>query len=200
MYYIDIYVTKPRHWMKKYNLSSIDGRYGIYYRITTDNESVRKKIIRKLRFHNTKYRTYDSNYTRSSDYRKKFMSVYSPPYKCAYCGKYLTAEKMQVDHVIPVDKAKSSKRARNILKRKGITNVNDIKNLVPSCSKCNENKGTQMGWWVVKGYFWNKVPIYAIEKIIKVLLCIFIIWILYYGYHHNQIINNIINDIISLLS
>lgn len=200
MYYIDIYVVKPRHWMKRYDLSSIEGKYGVYYRIKTDNEAVRKKITRKLRFHNIKHRVYDSNYTRSSSYRKKFIEAYPPPYRCAYCGRFLTLNKMQVDHVIPVNKAKSSPKARRILKKKGIQNVNDLKNLVPSCSRCNEKKGTKMGWWVVKGYFWNKFPIYMIDWFVKLLLFVLVIWIIYYAYHNNPLVHDVINYIISLIN
>ena len=33
----------------------------------------------------------------------------------------------------------------------GISDINDVKNLVPSCEKCNSKKGSKMGLWLIRG-------------------------------------------------
>lgn len=37
------------------------------------------------------------------------------------------------------------------MKIKGIHNINDVKNLISSCSKCNSRKSDKMGLWIIKG-------------------------------------------------
>lgn len=50
--------------------------------------------------------------------------------KCAYCGKVIELKDMQVDHIIP-------QRLLNSIDRQHIEN---IKNLNPSCRRCNHYK------------------------------------------------------------
>jgi 5-methylcytosine-specific restriction endonuclease McrA len=51
--------------------------------------------------------------------------------RCAYCGKTIKLKDMQVDHIVPV-------RAHPYYKQ--AVDINDIKNLNPSCRRCNHYK------------------------------------------------------------
>ena len=53
---------------------------------------------------------------------------------CAYCGKKLEYKDMQVDHFIPQRRAK---RGRNKL---SVEEIEDPRNLYPSCRRCNLHK------------------------------------------------------------
>ena len=55
--------------------------------------------------------------------------------KCAYCGKDITYKELQVDHIIP-------KRRFGYGVRKNLPDysVDDIRNLNPSCRRCNHYK------------------------------------------------------------
>lgn len=104
-------------------------------------------------------------YRRSSNYRQEFFIAHpgvgkSEHYFCSYCGCLLCKEKITVDHLISVNAAQKSRFAEWILHRLGIKNVNDAKNLVPSCRRCNQQKGTKSGVWLIRGligrhaWFW----------------------------------------------
>lgn len=106
-------------------------------------------------------------YTRSADYRKEYFKQAVPAveakYRCAYCGKKLVYRDVTVDHIIPVNKMSYNKSARIIASRLGIENVNDPKNLVSACRKCNSKKGTKMGAWLWKGFFGKSEALWKIR-------------------------------------
>lgn len=92
---------------------------------------------------------------RSTTYRKTFFKNTHPAianrYFCTYCGRLLKKKDVTVDHLYPINVAQKSRRLRRKLKRKGITDINDIQNLVPACKKCNSRKGKRMGIWILRG-------------------------------------------------
>lgn len=98
----------------------------------------------------------DRSYARSRDYRKKFIEDNPGPWRCRYCRKLLKeASDMTVDHVIPVAafNGKSWLRGwyyRRKLAKQEIDNVNDPRNLVPACKRCNSRKGQKTGLWVLR--------------------------------------------------
>ncbi|MCD8109513.1 MAG: HNH endonuclease [Clostridiales bacterium] len=97
----------------------------------------------------------DNNFSRSDSYRKDFFAHYRPFYKnryfCIYCGKLLPKEKIQIDHIVPVHAAETSRAARRLIRSKGWDGVNDYRNLGASCRECNLKKGAHMGAWVFRG-------------------------------------------------
>lgn len=106
-----------------------------------------------------------NKYQRSTDYRRRFLKYNKGVFGggnffCSYCGRLLTPRRMTVDHLIPVNKVKKRGLARTIMKIKGIDNINDVENLVPSCSACNGHKSDKMGVWILRGnigrhpWFW----------------------------------------------
>jgi hypothetical protein len=73
---------------------------------------------------------------------------------------------MQVDHIISVDMAKKNWLARRLLPKEG---VNSIKNLVPSCQRCNRRKSNYGGLWLIRGYYWRIcLPIFIILRIVLI--------------------------------
>jgi 5-methylcytosine-specific restriction endonuclease McrA len=126
-----------------------------------------------LQMHGYKYRAYDKRYERASNYRKIYFENNKGPYRCSYCGKHLRADKLEVDHLIPVAKAKSESGVRMLLQICGVRNVNDAKNLVSACHKCNNKKSDKMGLWVVRGVIGRHKSVWAIRDIAVFILVAF---------------------------
>lgn len=151
--------------------------------------------------HKYKYKKYDKCWNRSSNYRSEFFKHYHGPYRCAYCGKKLTRSTLEVDHFIPVAKAKSSVKARMLLWINAIYNVNNYRNLVPACHKCNAAKSDNMGRWIIIGsfgryyYFW---PIlYCLLAVFSVALLYWVTYILGFSDVIIQALRNFIGDTMS---
>lgn len=58
-------------------------------------------------------------------------------FRCAYCGEFITYSEMEIDHIIPKSKFKEIKKKEKINYA-----VNSYSNLNPSCSTCNNAKGS----------------------------------------------------------
>ncbi|MGF7010560.1 5-methylcytosine-specific restriction endonuclease McrA [Lachnospiraceae bacterium PF1-22] len=145
--YIDKYLIK-RGLLD--NKRPVPKRNSVTYTITASGKEI-KKLTGFLILLLVSFTCYESIYERSSNYRNEFFKHTTPPYRCRYCNKVLSEQEVTVDHLIPVKQAKVSSRARKQLKAKGCDSVNDIKNLVPSCARCNSKKGQKMGLWVIRG-------------------------------------------------
>ena len=177
-YIVDIFTNKKRWWMRKYDCKEVNGKFGTYYRVVTDHKTA-KKICRKAAFRKIKSRCYSKQWERSNTYRKKFFDNYEAPYRCRYCNKRLNKDKTTVDHIIPVHQSKTNNFARNILAVQGITDVNDIRNLAPSCFKCNKRKDDHMGIWVIKGYLGKYKWFWFVRRIIQIIMALLIIYAIY---------------------
>lgn len=117
-----------------------------------------------------------AKYTRSSDYRKQFFihnkPVKSSKYRCAYCGRLVSKDKVTIDHIIPVKKMSDSKKIRRYAKTFGVFETNDLKNLCSACKRCNQRKSAKMGSWVIRGFLGKSELLWKIRKITRfVLLC-----------------------------
>ncbi len=102
-------------------------------------------------------------------------------YRCVYCGRFVPQCDIEVDHLYPVSKVASSEKLQNILKKKHCRDVNDYRNLVPACRKCNRKKGAKMGLWIFRGKLGRHEGYWGFRKFIKwffILLLIFIIFII----------------------
>lgn len=143
----------------------------------------------------------DAKFTRSTSYRKDFFSTYpacNGKYRCVYCGRWISAKKITVDHLIPVHAARKPGIQKK-LKRMGCNGVNDVKNLVPACASCNSRKSAKMGIWLIKGrlgkksWFWPWLKAMRLVFILSfILICISI--------YKNRIFpefNDFISDILS---
>lgn len=167
-YCVDVFTEDKASWMTNYHPVSSSSRFGTYYTLR-GNADDKKHIIRECAKRNIKSRAYESRWARNADYRKEFFKQMPPPYYCRYCGKRIFPSSMQVDHIVPVAAVKKSVYARWLLKRQGITNVNDIRNLAPSCRKCNRRKGSSMGIWLLRARLGRHPKWFAVRRIIRII-------------------------------
>lgn len=131
------------------------------------------------------YTYYNKKYARSSDYRTNFLHENEGPFRCRYCNKKLKgtrkSNKLEVDHLIPVDAAKKSQKAQRMLKKNGCSSVNDIKNLVPACKRCNRKKSNQMGLWYYRGLLGKYKIYWVFIYTIRIMFAALVIAALIYG-------------------
>ena len=178
-YIFDIYTKHKRLWMDEFNFREKKFKNGIYYTAKVFDDD-RKKILKKLKWSGLKYRCIEEQWERSSDYRRKFFKEYgNGPYRCRYCNKKLTQDKVRIDHVIPVHAAKDSPRARRMLQSQGIENVNDVRNLVASCRHCNLMKGDKMGIWIIRANLGKYNLYWTVKPIIKLSIGCLFVWYFY---------------------
>lgn len=179
IYIFDVYTKHKRLWMDEFNFHEKKCKNGIYYTTKVFDDD-RSKILKKLKWSGLKYRCIEEQWERSSDYRRKFFKEYGDdPYRCRYCNKKLTQDKVVVDHVIPVHSVKDSPRARRMLKSQGIENVNDVRNLVASCKHCNLLKGDKMGVWLIRAKLGRYSAYWVIKPIVQIAVVIGFIYYLY---------------------
>ncbi len=131
------------------------------------DEKEDKRLIRKYKRYclrkNMEWLLVDKRYMRGSGYREKYLT-HDPGmngvYFCIYCARPLKREKVTIDHIIPVDRAKRSRIARFILRMRGIEDVNDIRNLGVACKKCNRKKSNKLSlFWMTRAFF-GKIPFF----------------------------------------
>lgn len=168
---IDVFTKRHAWWMYKYGFKCVNGKNGEYYTTKVESDEA-KRIERICRRKRLKYRQYEERWSRSSNYRANFFKAYEPPYRCRYCRKHLKKTDVFVDHIIPVGQSKTNINARMLLYLQNINNVNDVKNLAPSCEKCNKLKGDKMGFWVIRGIL-GKYTFYWILRYFFILVFIF---------------------------
>ena len=112
--------------------------------------------------------------TRGNGYRRKFFDTYPPFiggfYICAYCGRPVWKDHLTIDHLYPVGKIKRSAVLQKRLMKMGYESVNDVRNLVPSCSRCNNRKAAKMGIWIIKGNLGRHPWVWVIRHIIRISL------------------------------
>lgn len=61
----------------------------------------------------------------------------------------------------------------------GIRDVNDPRNLVPSCAKCNSHKSAKMGLWIARGKIGQLTWLWMIRKISRLMIVVIALYILY---------------------
>ncbi len=125
------------------------------------------------------------NTERSTTYRYAFFKNNKPyikdRYFCSYCGRLCRKKDITIDHLYPINKAKYSRRLRRKLQRKGFKDINDVKNLVPACSKCNQYKSAKYGWlWIVKGEIGKIQWLWIPRHIIRTLMMIGVLVLVYH--------------------
>jgi 5-methylcytosine-specific restriction endonuclease McrA len=178
--------------VERHGFTEKENQYGSYFVIEVPAmDSWQIKTVLKTRRY--KYRCFDQRYERSNKYRKTFFDENDGPHRCAYCGRRLRrADDIEVDHLIPVSRAKSSFTVRTWLQICGILDVNDPKNLVASCRKCNRKKSDKMGLWVVRGAIGRFKLIWTIRDIIVILLVALVIAIICQHFPVVDFVHNIV--------
>lgn len=187
MYIFELRSPKKRKMKAKYlerrgfyNPKQVNtGRYSFHFEIEVEDEDL-KKTIRRCKRRRLTYFYYDKQFARAANYRKRFFDAYEPPYRCRYCNKWLKESTVTVDHLIPVDAAKKSPKVQKLIINSGLNGVNDIKNLVPSCPKCNRRKGNKMGLWYVRGRLGSSKTYWRIRRLIKTAFLAAVIYLFCY--------------------
>ena len=172
IYIVELHVPsgrKFRRWRFRDFSETSSGTYQAEY-----GKRKAAKRLRKAEKYGYRARMYRKRYGRSGTYRYRFMKAYPPEhgkYRCVYCGKKIRPDKMTVDHVIPVDAAKSSKKAQRLIDRRYENGVNDLDNLVPCCYKCNQKKGSTYSWrWRIRARYGQKAGYWRFVHFVRLLL------------------------------
>ena len=159
------YSPKPSpHWYKEANEEEI--------------EEIRQWAFkRRLAFIYSKNERNDRYRERFFKYNKGFSK--KELYLCSYCGKVLGKDKVSVDHLISINKAQTSWFYVKLMKKLGYKSINDKKNLVPACKRCNSRKGPKAGLWALKGFIGRYTIYWLIIRIVEIILLIKLItWVL----------------------
>lgn len=166
---LEIRTHKIINFWEKYEIRKLGfsllykGKRSTRWELKTEEEN--KEFIRKCEkfCHKKNYEFIlaEDRYSRSSTYRKNYLEAHSGwhgLYICMYCSKVVPVNKLSIDHIIPVDKAMRCRSAKFLLFINGIENVNDLKNLGPSCRKCNQKKSNKMNaYWILRARI-GKIP------------------------------------------
>lgn len=191
---MDIKVSRRGHrslWNYRKKLErfglSYDGREKEYAgRFDEDSRSgaaMIRKIERYCHWHGLVI-NYGKFGDRSTDYRKEFFRHNPPVFKmfgkryyfCSYCGIPVSSREMQVDHLYPVAKVKSSRALQDKLRRSGLSSVNDHRNLVPACPACNCRKSSHMGFWIPAGVIGRHQKIWPVRWAVRIAVMIAIVY------------------------
>lgn len=109
-------------------------------------------VLRSYGIRGLRLFTDEPEYRRDPGVHHRFVTAHAgQKLRCVYCGRRLYPgnrgrDQLTVDHVIPVDAVNGSFRCakyRERMRRAGIQTINDPRNLVPACPRCNRRKGTR---------------------------------------------------------
>lgn len=184
------FFLKRRLLKMKFSLRKSHGMQYFQRHIEDHNKTEIKKMVKFCKHRLLRYSLYDDSMERSSTYRYRFFrerrGIFgSHIYLCAYCGRIMRVPETRVDHIIPVQKAGNSKFYRKMLTIRGIQNVNDVRNLAPSCNSCNSRKGAHGGIWIVRGILgktWQRV---LIREVVMLVLGGFLLYYFYWFLKEN---------------
>lgn len=122
-----------------------------------------------------KVRFYPKSMKRSHAYREQYFAAHQPDilgrYFCTYCGKLIKPKDVQVDHMVSIALVQ-----KNHWMQKYVSDINDSKNLVAACRRCNSKKGSKGGLWILRGIigqyriFWSMVYAGIIMSAILIIL------------------------------
>ena len=168
-YCIDLFTDRPVRWMADYPFREVEGAYGTYYTATVGGKEKGEILLKASRSH-IRFRCCDRRWARADNCREKFLRSVPGPYRCRYCGRKISRGQMVVDHIVPVAKAKKGGIARYLLAMRGITDVNDIRNLAPACRTCNRRKSDRLGLWYLRGVYGHPEAYRAFQGIVFVVL------------------------------
>ncbi len=180
---IELKISSGKNSVKKYNdkLRKAGFKFssGRYLKLVPQTTDLKKYSVwckkRGLSFSWNK-----KKYTRNTSYRSKYFRnnygiLHSSIFLCAYCGKPIRKKKVVVDHLVSIKSCQENRIAKLYIKLFCNDDVNDIKNLVPSCKKCNLKKGTDTGLWWLLGklgkhrVFWYFILLTSLFSIILIM-------------------------------
>lgn len=165
--------------------------YFFWYRHIDDDKTDKIKNIKHFcRCRLLRCMIIDDSMERSNNYRSVFLKRYkglfcTGVYFCAYCNSPIRRSKMTVDHIVSVYNARTNPSYRHLLERLNIQNVNDIRNLAPSCFKCNRRKSSDGGLWIIRGYFGKSMVRVLLLEAVELIAGAAVLRYLYFFLHEN---------------
>lgn len=87
---------------------------------------------------------------RSIENYENYPGIFGKFYMCPYCGRIMTRNSMQVDHIISINLANEHRAYRILVPN---DDINNIRNLTASCPECNNRKSDSGGGWIFLGRF-----------------------------------------------
>lgn len=54
--------------------------------------------------------------------------------------------------------------------------INDLRNLVAACSRCNSKKSAKMGIWIIRGKIGRHQHLWIFRHIVRIAVISFLIW------------------------
>lgn len=182
---INVYVKTPDQIRKSRRFLR---KNGIYWdsRLTCFSGVVNPRRFRRVsefcKTNGLRYKIINDFSERSANYRYEFFKNNKPKifnrYICVYCGRLMTVKQTTVDHFYPIGAASKSLSLQKRLKRRGLENINDVKNLVPACERCNKRKSAKMGWWLVAGRLGQITWLWWFRYAIRIGLVTFLLTLL----------------------
>ncbi len=151
-----------------------------------------QRQVNKIKYycqqHHLNFKITNSLGNRSSDYRRIFFIYHKPQvmdkyYICAYCGKLMIKDKLTVDHLYPIGKSSKSVKYQAKLERRGIKNINDPKNLVAACKRCNSAKSAKTGMWILRGRLGRYKAYWILRRTVEMILVAVIVYYLFFVLH-----------------
>lgn len=165
-------------WWKEFN--RIQKEYSVYYEKKKCTGREKRRMEHFCARKGLSFTAVPTQYTRSSDYRRRYFAAHRPlrgnRYRCAYCGRKKKKEKITIDHIFPVHAMEQMPAVRRRAALLGIHGVNDLKNLCTACERCNQKKGTQMGWWIMRGFLGRKEWYWKLRFLFLLLIGCAVAW------------------------
>lgn len=187
---IDVRVTGK--WYNKKLQNKLENKYklklvnidGIYmYEGSVKSSWAVTSLKRLCRQNKVKFEINNDFGKRSTTYRTEYFKhnkpIYKKFYRCVYCGRLLSRRKITVDHIYPVKKVNESTYYQDKLKRMGAYSVNDYRNLVSACFRCNAKKSAKTGWWIIKAKIGSMKYYWLVVHIIEFIIFLLILYNLY---------------------
>lgn len=95
-----------------------------------------------------------SKFERADNYRQEFLKenpgIFFGHYMCVYCFRIIPKERMQVDHLVAVNRLNKNPLWK-LLFMFSKDGVNTTMNLYPACATCNNHKKDKGGTWIIRG-------------------------------------------------
>ena len=149
---------------------------------TSDRHSLddAKRYVRLARLYGFKAYYYERNWGRSGGYRKKYFEKHpAEEYRCVYCGRVIPKDSITIDHIVPVSLAQRSRIARWWLKKRNFESINDERNLVPSCWRCNKTKGKSVSViWALRARLGQSSVWWVFARAVQIGAIFALIWAL----------------------
>lgn len=187
---IDVRVTGK--WYNKKLQNKLENKYklklvnidGIYmYEGSVKYSWAVTSLKRLCRQNKVKFEINNDFGKRSTTYRTEYFKhnkpIYKKFYRCVYCGRLLSRRKITVDHIYPVKKVNESTYYQDKLKRMGADSVNNYRNLVSACFRCNAKKSAKTGWWIIKAKIGSMKYYWLVVHIIEFIIFLLILYNLY---------------------